>query len=447
MIKGTHHIKLHNPWVHHGAALVSGIILGNDLLPDTGILLLVCLVAFLVLLNGFIGKLENALSILPFLCYTEIYWRDRTEEVPYLFMPYFFILFFGLMIFKQWPLIRVHTRTILFLFFFIVVELLNATRSEDPVYARFLLTNSVALFFVALWASCNVLTDSQINRLLYNLKLAGIFICGVIMVSQITHDVSYGKFSMSEALNGLAPVQISGYLGLTAILFFLSIMYKDGKQVLLLNILCFGLSTTYMALSFSRGGLYFLAAIMALFFAFNFKKLSSIYLLFLLVPVLYLVYTYTVSNTEGLILERYGDTNTSGRNLLVESGIKLFIMRPFNGFGTANFSSALLDNKLYFTESGAHNEFVRTLAEHGLLGAVPYFGFYISLIFEVWQRQEERRQMGIFILVLFFLILVHNALKISIQPLLLLFVIATPYQVRTGAGSSIAETQLATKTQ
>lgn len=433
MNNGHYKLSFQSPFLHHILALLAGVVIGLDILPEELVMLLVFGTAMYVLLQGFIGKKENAFAALPYLCYIEIYCRDRIMEIPYLFLPYFFILFFVMMLIKQWPVLKFHSRSFAFLFFFVVIEVVNSSRSTDPENSRVLVASSVALFFISLWASCNVLTNTEINRLLYNVKLAGIFICGIILVSQITHDISYGTFSMSEAMNGLAPVQISGYLGLCSILYFLSIMQQNGRGMLLINITAFLVSTTFLALSFSRGGLYFLAATIGLYFLFNFRKVSNLYLLLLLVPIAFLAYTFTIETTNGLILERFNDTNTSGRNLLVDAGLSLFSMNPLIGFGTGNFNAAILEQQLYHITSGAHNEFIRVLAEHGLAGFVPYVLFYLSLGIDILKRKKFWFQMAAFLFVLFCMIIIHNGLKISIQPLILFIIIATPYEIRPKA--------------
>lgn len=430
MFKSEYQISFRSPLLQHLLALLSGVVIGLDLLPSSLIMLLVFGTAMLVLIHGFIGKTETAFALLPYLCYIEVYSRDKIMEIPYLFLPYFFILYFVMMLIKQWPVLRFHNRSFFFLFLFVVVELVNSSRTKDPEYARFLMTNSVALFFVALWASCNVLSNKEINRLLYNLKLAGIFTCGIILVSQLTHDISYGTYSMSEAMNGLAPVQISAYLGFCSILYFLSIMQQQGKWMFLINTASFFLSTTFLALSFSRGGLYFLSAVMGLYFMFNYKKVSNIYLLIILVPLAFLAYTFTIETTHGVILERYNDTNTSGRSVLIDAGLSLFSINPLFGVGTANFNDAIFENNLYHIISGAHNEFIRVLAEHGLSGAIPYYLFYVSLTIGLLKRKKTWFQMGVFFIVLFILIIIHNGLKISIQPIILLLIIATPYELQ-----------------
>jgi hypothetical protein len=45
---------------------------------------------------------------------------------------------------------------------------------------------------------------------------------------------------------------------------------------------------------------------------------------------------------------------------------------------------------------------------------------------EIWKRREPQRQYALYFLLLFCLIIVHNGLKIGIQPLLIMLAVGTP---------------------
>ncbi len=77
-------------------------------------------------------------------------------------------------------------------------------------------------------------------------------------------------------------------------------------------------------------------------------------------------------------------------------------------------------------KSGAHNEYVRAAAEHGIFGLIFYWGFYIFLFLEIWNRGQPQKQYAVYFFVLFCLIIVHNGLKIAIQPLIMMLAVGTP---------------------
>ena len=100
------------------------------------------------------------------------------------------------------------------------------------------------------------------------------------------------------------------------------------------------------------------------------------------------------------------------------------------GVGPANFNTEVNNRDLYGVESGAHNEFIRAAAEDGILGIVTYWSFFISAFFAIIRRAKIQREYGIYFLVLFCLITIHNGLKISIQPFLMMLAIATPNLIK-----------------
>ena len=77
-------------------------------------------------------------------------------------------------------------------------------------------------------------------------------------------------------------------------------------------------------------------------------------------------------------------------------------------------------------ESTAHNEFIRAIAEHGIFGFITYWGFFMVMFLTILARKEPNRQYSLYFYTLFCLILVHNGLKISVQPLLLVLMVANP---------------------
>lgn len=167
-------------------------------------------------------------------------------------------------------------------------------------------------------------------------------------------------------------------------------------------------------------------AVVILYFAFNWKKAGNYVMLLLLIPIGFLIYNYVITTTNGLIAERYGQQGSSGRDKLVEIGLEIFKSDPVAGIGTGNFSKEIVKRQLFSVESGAHNEFIRAAAEHGVLGIVTYWGFYLALFIEVMLRKGVARSFSLYFFVLFCLIIVHNGMKISVQPLLLLFVVSVP---------------------
>jgi O-antigen ligase len=414
-----------NSAIIYSIALVVGFFMGRAEFADPIVNAIYALLSVMTLFYAARGDLDKVLKTLPYFIYLEIYKRANGTLLPYLYCEYVMIAVFGLLILQKGTVFKVHSKTVGLFFLFTLVEILNSVNTENDQVARALITHTVLMFTVIVWSSTNVLTAQKINIFLNHIKIAGAWLCGFILVAHITGNINYGLQSSAESTHGLAPVQISAYLGFLSILFFLAIVNETEKKNLFINIVMLVISSTIMLLSFSRGGLYFLAAVVGLYFLFNAKKMSNYFLLLLLIPVGIFVYYLVTTTTNGLIEERYGTKGASGRDVLVQVALKIFWQNPVTGIGTGNFNTEITKLHLYEVESGAHDEFVRVLAEHGILG-IFYWAFYIVLFVEVLRRKKIQREYGIYFLVLFCLILVHNALKLGLQPAILMLVIATP---------------------
>jgi O-antigen ligase len=207
----------------------------------------------------------------------------------------------------------------------------------------------------------------------------------------------------------------------------------------LINIGILAFCTTVMILTFSRGGLYFIGATAMLFLYYNRAKMGQYFKFIFLVPVAFFIYSYVVNQTGGKIVERYEQEGTSNRDQLVKIGFKIFLDNPVFGVGTSNYNTTIVKEKLFNQESGAHNEFIRAAAEHGIFGVVFYWGFYILLFLNIIRRKQPQKQYAMYFFVLFCLIMIHNGLKISLQPILIMLAIATPTLLYKGQQNVVIE--------
>jgi O-antigen ligase len=406
-----------------------GIIVGFRAFPEF-VGLLYIMLGILCVYFAFRIDLKALFSIMPYLIYTEMFVRVFARVVPYLFMQYFFIAIFILLILNNKTNVNIHSKGFIFFVLFIIVEFFNGSRSNNPDIARGLLINSLALAIVIIWSSFNFLSPTMANKILNHIKYASIYLCGIILARYLMGDVEFRASSGSEGTNGLAPVQVSGYLGFSASVFFFSIMNDPERKSLLLNLIFFSLNLIIMFLSFSRGGIYFVGIIMCLYFIFNWKTSKNYFLFLLLIPFALLAYFFVKEKTHGLIEQRYEQQGSSGRDQLIKAGWELFKQEPLVGVGPANFNTEVDSRDLYSVQSGAHNEFIRAAAEDGILGIITYWSFFISAFFTIVRRTKIQREYGIYFLALFCLITVHNGLKISIQPFLMMLAIATPNLIK-----------------
>jgi O-antigen ligase len=407
-------------------AFVVGVLVGLKSVPVPLVVFIHSIIAVICIFHCLKGNIQGFFVWLPYIVYNEVFVRGFAKWFPYLTMQYLYIICFSILFFTVPRLKKSHSSAWFFLVMFSFLELANNIYPDKPNIGRQIITQSFALLIPVIWASYNVLKPVLINKLLSNIKIASVFLAAVVFSAHLTGKISYGLYSNSDASNGLAPVQLSGYLGFGCVLFFLSVMNPQEIKNRLMNIIVLTVVATVMVLTFSRGGLYFLGAIIALFFIYNRDKLASYARVLIFIPIGLFIYMYVVEQTGGKILQRYEQEGTSNRDVLVNLGFRIFSEHIIFGVGTGNYNTTIVKQKMYPEESGAHNEYVRAAAEHGVIGIFFYWGFSLFLLLEIFKRRQPQKQYAMYFFVLFSLIIVHNGLKIAIQPLIIMLVIATP---------------------
>ena len=413
-------------YAKYAAVFTFGMLMGFRIFPGPVVAGLYIAIAAYCLWVGIKEQFEKLFIFLPFLCYTEPYMRGYVRSVPYLGLQYLFLAIFGYLTIKHLRDKKPHSNGFILILAFALVELLNGLFPNDPLDLRPVLINSFSLIITMIWASFNTLSPKLILRLLTYVKMASIYLTGMVLVAHLQGSISYNTESNYDSSNGLAPVQLSGYLGWGSILLLFSFLNPEEEKYRILNLVMFIICCTVMILTFSRGGLYFLGVIMVCYLYFNKANFASYLKLLLFAPVGFLIYFLVVLQTGGAIVKRYEKKGSSNRDLLIEAGYKIFLDNPIIGVGTSNYNQEIVKRKYFNQKSTAHNEFVRSAAEHGITGVILYWGYFIYLFFEVLSRHGTKKMFSFYFLLLFCLISVHNGLKVSIQPLLIMLAIANP---------------------
>jgi O-antigen ligase len=146
--------------------------------------------------------------------------------------------------------------------------------------------------------------------------------------------------------------------------------------------------------TFSRGGVYtgivmvflFMAV---LYFQANFNTKPKIGLIIILSFIAGLgVWGYTSIQTGGLIDKRYANEDAlgrkkksqlSGREVLIESEIQMFLDNPILGVGVGKNKE--LRKQQTGIDLASHNEITRMLAEHGSLGVIDLMILFFTPLF------------------------------------------------------------------
>lgn len=406
-------------------AAILGVLVGYQIIPVAITATFFAMLLIKILYHFFNEQNIKFFSLLPYAIYTEIFIRAYARYLPYLSVQYTMMIGFGFLILSNRKKGgNFHFKGIVFLACFFLLELLN---NINPLSLR--MTSSMqwqtfTLFIVCFWASFNKLDSITINKIFDNIRIATIFLAGIVLVAHLQSKIDYSSASSSEASNGMAPVQLSGYLGTGALLFLISILNRFDVRSKIIQIIFFVFAVTLMVLTFSRGGTYFVAIVILIYLFFNRKNLGSYFRILLLIPLGLGVYNFSMEKTAGKLSQRYEEKGASNREELVKIGFLIFFKYPVIGIGTGNYNSYIKKNGLFKVESGVHNEYVRAAAEHGIFGIITYWGFFIALLFTILKRKPPSKEYATYLFVLFFLITIHNGLKISLQPFILLMAVA-----------------------
>ena len=238
-------------------------------------------------------------------------------------------------------------------------------------------------------------------------------------------DVVTGTQSNFETSGGFGPNQVSTILGLGIFIFFVQLMLNSSNGLLQLITGALVLVFTFRGLvTFSRGGIYtgvamVLLLLAILYFQANFQtkpKIAGIILLSFLAALA--VWSYSSIKTNGLLDKRYANQDAagrekksqlSGREILIESELKMFYENPILGVGVGK------NKELRKSQTGidlaTHNEMTRMLAEHGTLGIV---GLLILVITPLYLFLVDRQNILALSFFVFWLLTInHAAMRLS----------------------------------
>ncbi len=235
----------------------------------------------------------------------------------------------------------------------------------------------------ALYTYRRSITLDQVHQLLYNLGLpiisAAVYL---FLYTPNVRDIITGTGSNFAASGGFGPNQVSTIMGLGVFIFISRILFRSPTKLFLVLNIAVTLLVAYRGLvTFSRGGMLTGAIIaVALFFIVYFRTRSASrrklqIALGVIVGVGIVVWSYTLTQTAGLIENRYAgedafgrkkESQFTGREDIIASELKYFLQNPIMGVGVA------VGARLREQEKGVlvmtHNEITRTIAEHGALG-------------------------------------------------------------------------------
>lgn len=233
-------------------------------------------------------------------------------------------------------------------------------------------------------------------------------------------DVVTSTESNFETSGGFGPNQVSTILGLGIFLFFVKmVLQSKNKKILVINAVFFLMITFRGIVTFSRGGIIagfimiLIVVLLLLLYTKSYAKSKVTLLVFMGFFALVGVWTYSSVQTSGLIDKRYANEDArgrvkasklTGREVLIESELKMFLDNPIFGVGVGKNKEYRLEST--GIEAASHNEVTRMLAEHGMFGL---FGLVILMFTPIVLYINNKQNIFVLAFVVFWLLTINHA--------------------------------------
>ncbi|MEZ4854627.1 O-antigen ligase family protein [Flavobacterium sp.] len=235
-----------------------------------------------------------------------------------------------------------------------------------------------------------------------------------------------GTDSNSATSGGFGPNQVSTIFGLGMFVAFVRFLFFSNSFFLkILHLLLILVFTYRGVITFSRGGVItgvcmILGLLFFTFFKVNIKAKIKLSFTFLISSVsIFILFLYTIFQTDGLILNRYQskdalgrekESKFSGREELAEAEFTMFLENPFTGVGVGKNKE--YREELTGIEAASHNEITRMLAEHGFIGIIELGLLFFTPIILFFNT--NRNYIFLFSFYFFWLLTInHAAMRIA----------------------------------
>lgn len=233
-------------------------------------------------------------------------------------------------------------------------------------------------------------------------------------------DVVTSTESNFETSGGFGPNQVATILGLGIFLFFIKIILRSkNNKILWINAVFFLMITFRGIVTFSRGGvitgfvMIIVVVLLLLFYTKSYAKSKISTVVFMGIFALIGVWVYSSVQTGGLIDKRYANEDArgrvkasklTGREVLIESEINMFLDNPIFGVGVGKNKEYRLETT--GVDAASHNEITRMLAEHGSFGL-----FALLILFFTPMIVYLNNKQNIFVLafLIFWLLTINHA--------------------------------------
>jgi len=290
----------------------------------------------------------------------------------------------------------------------------------------FNISGPVCLGICSLYTYLRRISLNQINNILLMIGLP-IISCTVYLTlyTPSIKDIVTGTGSNADLSGGFGPNQVSTVLGLGMFIFVSRLIYGSKTKMLLLINLFVVLNISFRGLvTFSRGGMVTGAVMILVLIAMTYFQINKRgrvkmnYLIVFVALAMLATWSYSSTQTNGLIDKRYAnqdamgrvkESQLTGRAELASDEWQTFKDHPYFGIGVAR------NQEQRFQRTGeiivSHNEITRMLAEHGSLGIL---GLLILFVTPIILYLDNKYNIYILCFVVFWLLTInHAAMRIA----------------------------------
>jgi len=290
----------------------------------------------------------------------------------------------------------------------------------------FNLSGPISLGFFAFYCYKRKVTMQELSKILFFAALPVVsMLTYLYLYTPSTKEVVMSTGSNFATSGGFGPNQVATTLGIGIFVFITRlVLNKVTKTQSVLEFLILGACVFRGLVTFSRGGV--LAALIAagFFIAITFLrgnkalvfKINKMLIVFVLTGMG--VWFYAVSQTSGLIENRYLNQNaagiekedvSTGRVDIAALEFQAFLDNPIFGLGVGKSKHYRFEKT--GVKAASHNEMSRILSEHGAFGM---FAFLILFFTPLVYRVQNRNNIYFYsFFLLWFLTINHSAMRIA----------------------------------
>jgi len=317
---------------------------------------------------------EGVACVAAYITGAEVFWRMRKADIPWEFGKYAVALVLLISLLRSPRPRRYWLPVAYFLLLLPSAALtfmgLDATEARDQL--SFNLSGPLALALAAAFFHSVRFTKRELRWIYASLigPIVSIAWIGAVMLDKAQLD-EFANDSNAIGSGGFGPNQVSAVLGLGILAAVFWLVVGAGNTVAsgALAVLVLFLFRQCVV-TFSRGGLYMaVGGILAAAFYLARDRRTRWRLLgaaAVILPILvFVIWPRLESMTSGVIGERFGDTQLTGRDLLIKGDLESWSENIVLGVGPGMGGPNRLK---YFHVSSAHTEYTRLVGEHGMLG-------------------------------------------------------------------------------